>query len=292
MKSFYSIVRFINNSLSNENIAVGMIVISEKEIFYKFSDEKLSLVKKINPLNASLLEYTIDKIKLFINNEIISNKSLFNDLTFNVEYLERLSIYNNGILQFDKPSGINLYFDNEKFYDFFKRYIELDISLPPKPFIDKSFNNTIKRVFSNPLKNQIDIDYKIKKGSIPNLFFDYKLDGIGLNGVIYTVKSIDLNAEPPIDKLNSQVSELESLNHRLDLFSKNLNITPDANEHYLVVDKYKGNKSSYKNIYEMLKSQSPNDFSYRVIESNELGGVTNVIMKKGAKKFSEVLLEV
>jgi len=292
MKSFYSIVRFINNSLSNENIAVGMIVISGKDVFYRFSSDKLNLVKKINPLNISLLEYTLDKIKYFIENEILSNKPLFSDLTFNVEYLERLSIYNNGFLKFDKPSGINMSFDNEKFDGFFKRYIELNIEIPAKPIIDRSFTNAVNKVFSEPLKNKIDINYKMKKGIIPNLFFDYKLDGIGMNGVIYTVKSIDLNAELPIDKLNTQVTDLESLNHRVDLFGKKLKLQPEANKHYLVVDKYLGKKASYKNLYEMLKSQSPSDYSYSVIGTNELAKVTEEIQKTGAKKFSEVLSEL
>jgi len=293
MKSFYSIVRFINNSLTNENLAVGMVVISGKDVFYKFSAEKVNLVKKINPLNVSLLEYTLDKIKSFINDEILSKKPLFSDLTFNVEYLERLSIYNNGFLKFDKPSGINISFDKEKFDNFFKRYIELNIEIPPKPIIDRSFSNAVNKAFSEPLKDKIDINYKMKKGVIPNLFFDYKLDGIGMNGVIYTVKSIDLNAEPPIDKLNTQVTDLESLNHRIDLFGRGeLNIQPEKNKHYLVVDKYQGKKASYKNLYEMLKSQSPSDYLYSVICTDELAKVTQEIKKTGAKKFSEVLSEI
>ena len=293
MKSFYSIVRFINNSLTNENLAVGMVVISGKDVFYKFSAEKVNLVKKLNPLNVSLLEYTLDKIKSFINDEILSKKPLFSDLTFNVEYLERLSIYNNGFLKFDKPSGINISFDKEKFDNFFKRYIELNIEIPPKPIIDRSFSNAVNKAFSEPLKDKIDINYKMKKGVIPNLFFDYRLDGIGMNGVIYTVKSIDLNAEPPIDKLNTQVTDLESLNHRIDLFGRaELDIQPKQNKHYLVVDKYQGKKASYKNLYEMLKSQSPRDYLYCVIGTNELAKVTAEIKKTGAKKFSEVLSEI
>lgn len=293
MKSFYSIVRFINNSLTNENLAVGMVVISGKDVFYKFSADKVNLVKKINPLNCSLLEYTLDKIKSFIDDEILSKKPLFSDLTFNVEYLERLSIYNNGFLKFDRPSGINMFFDKEKFDDFFKRYIELNIEIPPKPIIDRSFTNAINKAFIEPLKDKIDINYKMKKGLIPNLFFDYKLDGIGINGVIYTVKSIDLNAEPPLDKLNTQVTDLESLNHRIDLFGRGrLHIKPEENKHYLVVDNYLGKKASYKKLYEMLKSQSPDDYSYHVIGTNELSKVTQEIKKAEAKKFSDVLSEI
>ena len=270
-----------------------MVVISGKDVFYKFSAHKVNLVKRINPLNVSLLEYTLDKIKSFIDDEILTKKPLFSDFTFNVEYLERLSIYNNGFLKFDKPSGINMSFDKEKFDNFFKRYIELNIEIPPKPIIDRTFTNAVNKAFSEPLKDKIDINYKMKKGLIPNLFFDYKLDGIGMNGVIYTVKSIDLNAEPPIDKLNTQVTDLESLNHRIDLFGREKwNFQPEENKHYLVVDKYQGKKASHKNLYEMLKSQSPRDYLYCVIGTNELAKVTEDIKKTGAKKFSEVLSEI
>lgn len=269
-----------------------MIVISGGNVFYKFSSDKLNLVKKISPLNSALLAYTLDKIKSFIDQEILSGKPLFSDLTFNVEYLERLSIYNNGFLKFDKPSGIDMSFDIKKFDDFFKRYIELNIDIPDKPIIDRSFSIAVNKVFSAPLKDKIDINYKMKKGIIPNLFFDYQLDGIGINGVIYTVKSIDLNAEHSIDKLNTQVTDLESLNHRVDLFGRGLEINPDENKHYLVVDKYQGKKASYKNLYDMLKSQDTKDYSYAVIGTNELAKVTAEIEKRGAKKFSEVLSEV
>lgn len=33
----------------------------------------------------------------------------------------------------------------------------------------RSFTNAVNKVFSEPLKNKIDINYKMKKGIIPNL---------------------------------------------------------------------------------------------------------------------------
>nr|WP_294899402.1 hypothetical protein [uncultured Pedobacter sp.] len=69
-----------------------------------------------------------------------------------------------------------------------------------------------------------------------------------------------------------------------------MSLQPEENKHYLVVDKYKGKKSSYKNLYDML--QSPSDYSYCVIGTNELSKVTEDIKKTGAKKFSEVLSEL
>ena len=79
MKSFYSIIRFVNNPLSKENLAIGLIMISNDKIFYKFSNEKIQLVNKINPLNFKLLEYTIDKVTNFIKSELENDISLFSD---------------------------------------------------------------------------------------------------------------------------------------------------------------------------------------------------------------------
>lgn len=126
MKSFYSIIRLANNPLSKENLAIGLIMISNNKVYYKFSNPKIQLVEKISPLNFKLLEYTIDKINNFIRKEIEQEVSLFSDdHKVNFEYLKRLSIYNNGFIQFDNPSVINIDFDEVKFNDFFHKYIDL-----------------------------------------------------------------------------------------------------------------------------------------------------------------------
>ncbi len=290
MKSFYSIIRFVNNPLSKENLAIGLIMISDKKIHYKFSNEKIQLVNKINPVNYKLLEYTVEKIDKFIKDEIENDISLFSDDSkVNFEYLKRLSIYNNGFLQFDNPSIINIDFDEVKFNDFFHKYIDLVISPVAEKVIDNRFSKTVNKVFREPLKNIINIDYKVKKAEIPNLFFDYKLDGIGYNGIIYSVKSIDLNSERPIDQIRKDISELESLNPRIDLFGKSKGFDPNKNKHYLVIDEYKGKKASYLELYDILSKQNSDDYKYHLINSDELKDVTNDIKKTNAHKFSDLI---
>jgi len=269
MKSYYSIIRFVNNPLSKENLAIGMIVISNGNVFYKFSKEKVNLAQRINRSNANLLGYSIDKISNFIDNQLKEEVSLFErEASINFEYLNRLSIYNNGFFQFDKPSIINIDFNKEKFSDFFAKYIELNRRSSNKAIVDRSFERIINQVFLKPLKNVIDIDYKVKKEQVPGLFFDYKLDGIGVNGSIYTVKSLDLNADKPIDSYRKDISELESLNYRLDLFSKENDLDSHANNHYLVVDPYVGSKRSFQNLYDILSDQDVSDYPYSVISTN------------------------
>jgi hypothetical protein len=293
MKSFYSIIRFVNNPLSKENLAIGLIMISNDKIFYKFSNDKIQLVNKINPLNFKLLEYTIDKISTFIKSELENDISLFSDDNkVNVEYLKRLSVYNNGFLQFDSPSVINIDFDEIKFNDFFHKYIDLVIKPIEKKVIDNRFSKIVNEVFREPLREIINIDYKVKKAEIPNLFFDYKLDGIGYNGIIYTVKSIDLNSEKPIDQIRNDISELESLNSRIDLFGKSKGFQPEYNKHYLVIDKYNGKKRSCNELYEILSSQNPDDYKYQLINSNDLKDVTSDIKKANAHKFTDLISSI
>ncbi|WP_179019165.1 hypothetical protein [Winogradskyella forsetii] len=291
MKSYYSIIRFVNNPLSKENLAIGMIVISEGKVFYKFSKEKINITHKINSNNSNLLEYTIDKISSFIDLQLKEEVSLFSrEVNVNLEYLNRLSIYNNGFLQFDKPSVINLEFDNDRFNNFFQKYIELNLRETKKAIIDRSFKNTIENVFYKPLVNVIDLDYRIKKEQIPNLFFDYTLDGIGVNGSVYSLKSIDLNSEKPIDSFRRDISDLESLNYRIDLFSKENDLDSENNHHYLVIDPYKGSKSSYHKLYDILMEQDNDDYPYTIIDTNSLPSVTKDIKDATSIiKFSEYL---
>ena len=291
MKSYYSIIRFVNNPLSKENLAIGMIVISGSNVFYKFSKEKVGFTHKINSNNTKLLEYTIDKISNFIDEQLKEEVSLFSkEVHLNFEYLNRLSIYNNGFLQFDKPSVINLRFDNEKFISFFKKYIELNLKETKKDVIDRSFKNTIQNVFHKPLKNVIDLDYKVRKEQIPNLFFDYTLDGIGVNGSVYSLKSIDLNSEKPLDSFRRDISDLESLNYRIDLFSKENDLDSENNQHYLVIDPYKGSKTSYHKLYDILMEQDNDDYPYTIIDTASLPAVTkNIKDAQSIIKFSDYL---
>lgn len=290
MKTFYSIIRFVNNPFNKENLAIGLIIISNNKIFYKFSNEKIQLVNKINPFNFKLLEYTVEKINNFIKNELDKEFSLFSDDNrINLEYLNRLSVYNNGFLQFDNPSIINMDFDEKMFIDFFNKYIELETKPLEKKVLDSSFDKIVKKSFREPLKDIINVDYKIKKTEIPNLFFDYKLDGIGYNGKIYSVKSIDLNSEKPIDQIRKEISELESLNSRIDLFSKTKGFSAEDNKHYLVIDKYKGKKNAYHELYEILSNQNSENYSYSLINSHELSDVTHEIKKSNANKFTDLL---
>lgn len=288
MSSYYSLIRYFNNSLSKENIVIGLIAISETNIFYKFSDSKIKFISKLNDNKDDLLNYNLKKIKESLDLNINDRLFITENSNNLKHYIDRLSVYNNGILQFDKPIELKIEINKIFFDKFYNKYIGEFKSNPRKKKIDEVFVDRIKNNFNKPLEGKIDIDFKIEKSIIPSLFFDYKLNGIGVNGSIYSVKCIDINSNRTIDNIQKDISELESLSNRLNKFSEDLIEHPKNNQHYLVIDEYKGFNYNYNELYEALIHQD-NEI-YKVVNSNEINNITSKILDSGATKFSNLLL--
>ena len=280
-------MRFISNPLSKENIAFGLIMESNGKIMFRFSEEKLDFIYKLSPLNLKLIKFSISKIEESLKKPVDNDEKLIAvDEIFNLKYLDRLSSYNNGIIQFDKPQSINQMYDNEKFESFFNKYIAINVQKENALLnIITQFQNKISKSLYEPLKSQIDIDTTIKKESIPHLFFNYHLDGIGVNGSIYSIKAIDLNSNKALSQVQKNISEYESFNIRVDSFAKTRDINGES-KHYLVVDPYIGSKLSYLDLYNIISKQSDIN-SYELIGTNELDKIVKLIKKRKAKKFTE-----
>lgn len=289
MKSHYSILRFINNPLSKENIAIGLIWISENQVKFKFSNDKVKITKKLNPKSFDLTNFTLNKIDESINSSILKEGELItNDNIFHKEYLERLSSYNNGILQFDKPSAINIDFNESFFNSFFKKYIELESSnfkLENKSI--SVFKNNIQTKLYKPLAKQIDVDIKIKKKQIPSLYWDYHIDAIGVNGVVHSIKAFDLISYQSPSLIAKDISEFESFNQRLDSFTKSKGLSGKDNKHYIVIDPYKGPKVSYLDLYNILSESDKSLPFYQLISSKDLKNLVSDLKKDNTRKFSE-----
>lgn len=287
MKSYYSLIRYFNNSLSKENIVIGLIAISNTNVFYRFSESKMKLISKFSDNRDDLLNYNVKKLREYLDVNI-NDKLFISENTLNLkEYIDRLSIYSNGLLQFDKPVELNIDINEAFFNKFYDKYIGEFRSNTRNKKVDPIFVNRVANKFSKPLEDIIDIDYKIESKLIPSLFFDYKLNGIGVNGSIYSVKCIDINSNRTLDNIQKDISELESLSYRLNKFSEDKVQHPENNQHFLVMDEYKGYEDKYAELYEALISQE--NEMYKILNSNDLESITAKIINAGATKFSELI---
>lgn len=285
MESHISIIRFVNNPLSEESIALGLVVVSNNEVYFKLSQKKIKFAQKLNPSSAKLLSFSLTQLQRFISKDLAdqSNNIIKFDKIIDSQYLSRLSVYNNGIIQFSKPSFLKASIDANLFEEYFQKIIgdngfEKELV---KPITE--LKKTIETKIYKPLEAQIDVDYTLKKGILPSLFFDFHVDGIGVNGAMYAAKSVDFNTNKPISDIRAEISEYESVIERLNTFAKRKGINGTPN-YYLVADQYEGKTPSYLDLYSLLKEQNMPYFT--LISSKNLDVFVNKVERNNVSKFS------
>lgn len=299
MGAYYSILRFVNNPLSDESIALGLVVLVSNQIngitsntqaLFRISDVKVDFAKKLNPGCAKLLHFSITQIQRFFETELAdqSNWAVQFPVSVKRDFLDRLAKYNNGLIQFTKPTYIETDNALALFERYFAKFIEANIHAAPKEKAVKStpLRARIEADFITPLRGKIDVNYKVGKKQIPSLYFDYLLDGIGANGSMYAVKALDLNANHQISTLQKEVSEYESLVKRLDEFATQKKITGDPH-YYLAVDPHQGNNREQQELYEFLRDSS--SLPFKCIGSGDLSGVVAAMVRRKVHKFSDLL---
>lgn len=299
MAAYYSILRFVNNPLSDESIALGLVVLisdqvtgitAEGNVMVRISEAKVDFAKKLNPSCVKLLHFSLNQIYRFFEHDLADQSGQIMQFPVRVEqkFLDRLANYNNGILQFTKPAYIESGNIIELFDRYFARFVEFNIAPAQK---DKESPSSrlrlrIERDFYKPLKGKIDIDYTLRKKQLPSLYFNYHLEGIGVNGSMYALKALDLNANHQIDTLQREVSEYESLIKRLDEFAIQQRINGKP-KYYLAVDPYEGKNKERRELYELVKDNPLLPFT--CVNSQELPGIVAEIEQRKVHKFSDLL---
>ncbi len=304
MAGYYSILRFVNNPLSDESIALGLVMLADDseqppgqvrgeksaQALFRLSETKVEFAKKLNPISAKLLTFSLAQLHQFFKRDLADQS--YQLLTFPVlvqqAFIERLSKYNNGLLQFTKPTRIESDQLTTAFDRYFNRFIESNI--PIRVNADNQTVNRLKqrmqRDFYEPLRGTIDVDYILRKRQLPALYFDYHLDGIGVNGAMYAVKAIDLNANHHLDTIQRELSEFESVIDRLNRFAQ-LHKMVGQPVYYLVVDPYEGDNKDRKELYDILQSTP----QFTLTTSAKLGDIAARLRQKKVGKFSEKLVE-
>jgi len=292
MESYYSILKFVNNPVSNESIAVGLIFISQDQVFFKYSEQKINFVKKLNPSVSKLFDFSVEQLNSYIKKDSLACSGMLfqfpKNLNFN--FLNRLSDYSNGILQFSKLSFVKDNVDQKVFLDYFSKFINnsfVELKQTEKDHLSP-LRSKIEKSFYAPLKDKIDVEYTLKKKSLPSLFFDFKFDGLGVNGSMYATKSIDFNSSKALSQIKLEISEYESVIERLNKFAEKNNI-PNLNPQYnLIVDPYNGNSASTSELYSQLKEENMPFF--KLISSDDIDDLVALIIKQKVRKLSDLLV--
>ena len=146
-------LKYVSNNLSGENIAIGLVVISNEQAFFKISKRKIDFVKRLNVDIAKLIDFSIAQLNKLFSDDIkkSSQQKPIHTKILSIDYLNRLSAYNNGLLQFSNPQTYNLAFEESNFNEFFKKFIGDDLEKSSVKEVNNSyFKKILQKDFMFP----------------------------------------------------------------------------------------------------------------------------------------------
>jgi hypothetical protein len=286
MKSLLSIIYLQTNTISNEKIAVGLLAVTENEVFFQVSEHKIKLAAKLS--NAEILKHAEISFTLISNKVAESNKEnkshslLKNDSLFTKEYISYLNKYSQGLMQFDIPKHYAGIIDKKIFKMLFQQFVgvwEEKLETIKKTV---QFHSIIKKQLNKPVFNQkTDIDYALDPQKIAGLLKPQHITLISKNGSILAAHAIDFtNSEEVITK---HTYELEVIFNCLDKLGKE-NISKNHKGNYYLLFNKPAKKSPQEKLLNDIKKTKSGIMN--IEEAGYLNELEGKLQKENYNKFS------
>lgn len=201
MKTFFSIVSIQTNPISSEKVVMGILAITENEIYFDYSKSKLGLLDKLAPSKigiGSMAKYTLQKIKQKVTeaNKAIAKDQLqlvFEKSIFSKDYIYYLNKYNNGILNFSEPASLPLDFTSEKFAQYYFNFVgEIAVVETKKEVI--TFAKKLKPAFEKEgLDEKADLKFTFEPFTFNGILKETHIPLITKNGAISAIQTVDFS---------------------------------------------------------------------------------------------------
>lgn len=224
MKSLLSIVFLQTNSVSGEKIAIGLLGIGDKGIFFQSSLHKLKLAAKLaKPEVAKHAELNFELIQNKVteaNKELKAAVLVKPETAFTKEYIQYLNTYSKGLLQFDTPKSFAGELDKKMFKSLYQQFIgeweEMERVPLEKP---APLNTILKERLKRPVfEEKADIGYKLQPSTIEGILLPQDITLISKNGNILAAQAIDFTKS--IETISRHAYELEVIRNSLEGFGR------------------------------------------------------------------------
>jgi Protein of unknown function (DUF3037) len=287
MKTFYSLIKISPNPSAGDLLTIGIIVVDQSGVIVKVSDNKLKLSYSTQNENSALIEFIVKQIKKKVeevNNLIPENTTLLfeNIHLFNPEYFEYLNRYSNNLIQFTKPIALYDNMTPENINKLFNLFVDTESHTETKLENNQEtiFDEKIEKKLLLRVKNRVHTNIWFDDTVIPSLYFHFKMDCIGLNGVFTGAKSLYFNKSQ--QTIHTQVSDYITLITEIE---KKYN-RETKNNFYLIADE--PNKGSKEHLlWEKIHSLT----KIKLIISDDIDEVAELIEKNDAKTFLSPIAE-
>lgn len=285
MATHYSIVFITPNAAIQERIAVGLLLFSNSEYFFRYSHERLALTKHLlgkdqyKLISESLKSLDQKLVKQMEEESKITNALLLPQakIDFTVQYIGYLSNYKNNLITYSTPLPIAVEPTKDNFDRLFQRLVTEPAS---SQFMVKELHNTpigqLKEKYYPQVAKHFSFDQTISYDKVDKLLVPVKVDLAGKNEIEVYVQSIDMEAKP--DTIIKEISTFYMLK---DAYNKN-NIP--MKEFVLAAEPPKELKRQHE-LWQHLHSSSQFDYvdaseSARIIEYAEEHNVLPIVMEE------------
>lgn len=285
MKTYYSIISFMNSHVTEEKVSIGLLMFDNERMIIQFSTSKQGLVNKLSPQSTSLLKYAVENIKAAFKHE---NQNTFLHDGVNHEFITYLNRYEQGILHFSAPNFYNQRLTEDLFLKCFNSWISP--TKERKAAKSSNLRNTIDQELILPLKDKIDTNYKIEANTIDGLITDYRIDTIGVNGSIYASNALDITRPTFNNKLFEFESFLETV---IPFLEKKVKEIQHKKENIVLFVQRPEKNSEYEEKYDRLMNKNKLSYvnNYKVDEISNLAKYRNKVELSNARKLSKTLVQ-
>jgi hypothetical protein len=287
MKKFYTIIKLAPNKAAGDTVAIGMLLFDGSKLKYYISDKKKSIaLKLLNDKNIDI-DFFLKQItnKCDVINNDIEESNLFNkyDKISDVSYINYLSNYSNGLLQFSKP---NIFFDEVddlKFNNLISLFFN-ETTIKNEILIHNEMNYEliVQNELIEKVNNKIHTNYKFTPNNLNSIYFPFEMDCIGLNGSLIGAKSMSF--EKSKTTLDKNLSHYFTL---ISTLSRKYNKSLKDNKFYLITEEPSEINSEEHNVWEsIIKNEL-----VTLIHPEQSNIVADLVFEKNAGKFLEEVLE-
>ena len=287
MKTFISILSAKTNNYSNEKVVVGLIAVTPNQIYFDFSNQKISYFTKFiqSQQPAKLLKQVLEQLKASVStqNSSFETSSLnLSNGSFTENYFSYLNKYNNGVLHFSETIEIPKTFTSNNFKSYFKNFVGVDLVTKAK-VKNQSIHKKVKTYFKKAgLKEKADVDFSLNPINFKGILKSTTVPLITKNGAVNAIQIIDFKTQPA--SITNHLYETKIIQESLLKFLKPKKVT--LNKIQIAFDEPALNSIQHS-IFDMAYSEYKSVFDF--IETEKVDEITNEILDSSNTKFSELI---
>ncbi|RSK46098.1 hypothetical protein [Hymenobacter perfusus] len=286
---FHTLIRIAPNPASGEAVVVGIVFFDGMRHWLRISQRKVRLAGLLAPNLKGVIRDAISNVERRVALDTQERQSAFaasvkpsgNDLLKPSDW-DYLSRYSNGIMRVSPRSAVAIFEDESPENVFEQLYIQLVDGNNVQEKVDKAINTPLVQEtviqLMERVKPVVHTNLKITDRQLPELFFEFRMECIGLNGSFTAAHALPLESYG-MDTLQQHVFEYDTVARSL---LRKFKRDPSKSAFYLLCDE--PNEESDPDKHKFWRAVKENPL-LTVIPSDEADMVAERIEKTGARRF-------